>query len=438
MAETSPIQGALAPLFAAAGKHLEQGDYGAAIQIFQRAHRLDPRNNKNTLDLGSAHALGYDFAAAEAWFERAVESAPDKVNVLLAIAERWSDVRQFDASGKAFERVCDQTVVPLGAFYGLVRIYLRQRRLDEALKVAERAVQLHPGHEAALLARAQVYREMDQPEEAEKLLRSVLSRAECDPQARVAAFYELGGVLDRQQRFDEAMTALLEAKALLRASARQATRVLRVKQATMKQIQEGISPATIERWRKAGESDLQPRRNLALLCGHARSGTTLLEYVLDAHPQIICADESSVFQSKAYPLLNRSRSANDSFFSGLDWISARNLRQVRSEYFRGTESFLGQVVGERLLIDKNPALTADIAAICRILPETRFLFTVRDPRDVCLSCFMQAAPILPDSVPWLSLEETIKHYRLVGEMWRALKPCLGGAALEGGDEGLVH
>ncbi len=233
------------------------------------------------------------------------------------------------------------------------------------------------------------------------------------------------------------MAALLEAKAILRMTAEPARRILRVKQAGMKQIQTGISAATVERWRKAGETELQPRRRLALLCGHARSGTTLLEYVLDAHPQIISADESSVFQCKAYPVISRSRSANDSVIAGLDWITPRNLRHIRAEYFRGMESFLGQPVGDRLLIDKNPALTADIPAICCILPETRFLVVLRDPRDVCLSCFMQPAPVLPDTVPWLTLEDTIKHYVLLAEMWLALKPCLGSAALEVRYEDLV-
>jgi hypothetical protein len=101
------------------------------------------------------------------------------------------------------------------------------------------------------------------------------------------------------------------------------------------------------------------------------------------------------------------------------------------------ESFIGQPIGDRLLLDKNPALTPDIAAICRILPETQFLIMLRDPRDVCLSCFMQPAPVIPDTVPWLSLEETIKHYVLLANFWLSLKPCLGSAALEVRYEDLV-
>jgi hypothetical protein len=62
---------------------------------------------------------------------------------------------------------------------------------------------------------------------------------------------------------------------------------------------------------------------------------------------------------------------------------------------------------------------------------------LRDPRDVCLSCFMQPAPVIPDTVPWLSLEDTIKHYVLLADMWLALKPCVGSAAIEVRYEDLV-
>src|SRR6185436_18732720 len=87
---------------------------------------------------------------------------------------------------------------------------------------------------------------------------------------------------------------------------------------------------------------------------------------------------------------------------------------------------------------KNPGLTFDIPTFCRIFPETRFLVTLRDPRDVCLSCFMQPAPVLPDTVPWLSLEDTMKHYVLLSDMLLALKPCLGDAAIEVRYEDLVE
>ena len=436
-APASRHQSAFARICAEAAQHLKVGDYVPAIELLERAHRLDPADSRIALDLGYANAMAYDFAAAERWFDRAIQLAPERTGMLMAIAERWSDVRQFDASGRIFERVLEKDDPPVGAFYGLARIYARQRRLDQAAALAERALQLHGAHEAAMLTRGQVYRAAGQWAEAEQMLRAAVAKPGCAPEARATALYELGAVLDKQQRYDEAMAALFEAKTILHRGAEPARRILRLKQAAIVQTQTPLTAAVVEGWRRAGEAELQPRRRLALLGGHARSGTTLLEYVLDAHPEIVSADESSVFQAKAYPSMSRCRSAGDSVIAGLNWITPRNLRLIRAEYFRGMESFIGQPVGDRLLIDKNPALTSDIPAMCRILPETRFLIMLRDPRDVCLSCFMQPAPVLPDTVPWLSLEDAIKHYVLLADLWLALKPLLGSAAMEVRYEDLV-
>ena len=51
---------------------------------------------------------------------------------------------------------------------------------------------------------------------------------------------------------------------------------------------------------------LQPPHRLSLLCGHARSGTTLLEQVLDSHPDIVSAEETAIFQDDAYMPLRRN------------------------------------------------------------------------------------------------------------------------------------
>jgi Flp pilus assembly protein TadD len=434
----SPSPPALGRLCAEAGQELSRGHYPEAIQILERAQHLDPANRQLALDLGYAHAMNYDFAAAARWFERAVELAPDPTALLLAVADRWSDVRHFDAAARAYERALELGHAPVGAFYGLAKICLRQRRLDRARDLAARAGQQHGTHEAVLLTQARVCRETGDLAGAEPVLRTLLARPGGDPEARATGLYELGTLLDRQGRYDDAMTAFIDAKAILGRHAEPARKILRAKQAGIREVQRGLTPALVGQWRLAGTAELQPPRRLALLCGHARSGTTLLEYILDAHPQIISADETSVFQGKAYPLISRSRSAKDTAVTALSWITPRNLRQVRAEYWRGMESFLGQPIGERLLLDKNPALTADLAAFARFFPETRFLVMLRDPRDVCLSCFMQPAPLLPDTVPWLSLEDTIRHYALQAELWLALRPCLGPAALEVRYEDLVQ
>jgi tetratricopeptide (TPR) repeat protein len=428
----------LGGLFAQYKNCVARYDFQGAIEALQRAHKLDPANDKILVDLGSACAKAYDFAAAQRWFDEAVHASPTPVSALNAVGHAWLEVRNFEAAQTCFERLLQEKQAPVVALIRLSEIYTRRRRLEDAAQIAERALRLYGPEDGVLLARGNVHRQMGQFDLAEKLFHILIARANADPGVRAVAGYELAGLYDHTGKYDLAMTALLDAKALVRRGAAQPLKIMQQKQAHMKQMQQSASEQAVQRWRKSGATDLQPARKLALLCGHARSGTTLLEYVIDAHPGVASAEESMVFHNKAYYPLGQVVSSNATFVSSLDWLAPRTMRQIRAEYFRGIESLLGEPLGDRLLLDKNPANTFDVPAIARIFPENKFVAALRDPRDVCLSCFMQPAHVLPDTAAWLSLEETIHHYTCIMGLWAAWKPCLGDLALEVRYEDLVE
>jgi hypothetical protein len=74
----------------------------------------------------------------------------------------------------------------------------------------------------------------------------------------------------------------------------------------------------------------------------------------------------------------------------------------------------------------------------RVLPEARFLVAIRDPRDVCLSCFMQPLDVNQISSAYLSLEGTATQYASVMSFWKALQPRLKNPSLEIRYEELVE
>src|ERR1051325_1173214 len=417
-------------LFAQYQSCVHRYDFQGAVETLQRAHKLDPTSDKILVDLGSACSKAYDFGAAQGWFDEAVKVSTTRAAALNAVGHAWLEVRNFEAAQSCFERVLQEKQVPLASFIRLSEICLRRRRLEEAAQLTERALRLYGPHDSAILARANVHRQLGQFDVAEKLCRILAEKPNADPTVRAFANYELAALFDHTAQYDLAMKALLEAKALLRRSASGPLKILQQKQAHLKQMRQSASEKSVHRWRKSAAADLQPARNLALLCGHARSGTTLLEYVIDAHPSVISSEESAIFHNTAYFPLGQAFSKDTSFVSALDWLPPRTMRQIRDGYFRGTESLLGEAIGQRLLLDKNPANTFDVPAIARIFPENKFIAAVRDPRDVCLSCFMQPVNLLPDTASWLSLEGTIEHYNLIMGLWTAWKPCLGELAIE--------
>jgi hypothetical protein len=279
------------------------------------------------------------------------------------------------------------------------------------------------------LARARIHRLSGELESAENCARQLLGKTDLPPWIRAQAWYELGTVLDRQKRFDDAMAAFLEAKAVLRPLAANASAILQGVQARVREMEQTISADVLKSWAEAGQS-LQPRYRLGVLCGHPRSGTTLLEQVLDSHPDIVAAEETHILHDEAYLPLSRGFATEASLLSVLESAPASELQRSRGNYFRFTELFLGKAVEQRLLIDKNPALNVLIPAVARIFPEAKFLVALRDPRDVCLSCFMQPLSINPVSSAYLSLEGTVTQYASVMGFWQVMLPRMTNPSIE--------
>ena len=422
-------RGSLSRLFQEAAEAWRKQEYSLTIELLERAARLDPANPSVWLDLGRAYGLRYDYAAAERCFAKAVRVSPRPVDTLAEAGRRSQEFGHYAMATGFFARAVDNKAASADALVTLAELHERHSRLDEARQLVERALRMESAHPRARLAQARLKRLGSDWAESERLVRMLLSDPACDPATRIRSWYELGGLLDRQGRYDEAMSAWLEAKAAQRPAAAPFVKVLQGIQARVKEMERTVSAGVLRRW-SAAAGDLQPLRRLAVLCGHPRSGTTLLEQMLDAHPDIVSAEETHILHDEAYLPLSRGFPQTASVLEVLDSAPPSRLRQSREDYFRFTELFLGKTIGDRLLTDKNPALNVLIPAVVRLFPEAKFLIALRDPRDVCLSCFMQPLALNPVSSAYLSLEGTVNQYVSVMGFWRSIVPELPNPWIE--------
>ena len=161
----------------------------------ERASRLDPANPAILLQLGRSHGLGFDYAAAEQSFERAVRVAPRKTETLAAAGIYSRDFRSPELAERYFRRAVEQKDVSAETLIYLAELYERLRRNAEAAQLIDRALQMNGACPMALLARARLERQTGQWAEAEKRLRSIPRTADRD--TRVRSLYELGAILDR-------------------------------------------------------------------------------------------------------------------------------------------------------------------------------------------------------------------------------------------------
>lgn len=405
-----------------------QQDYQQSISLLEQAVQKEPSNPSLHLNLARAHGLRYDYAAVERCLEKALQVSQGRVQMLEEAAGICSTFKNPDMMLSYLERARQKKGVSLGALLSLADLYVMDNRMEEAAEMVERAARMDGKDARVLLKEAVLKQQRGQINEAEAQFHTLLTNSAADALTRVRAAYALAGILDGAGQYDEAMSALLEGKAIQRAQAATLAAPLQQMQKLNQDMVRAITPAILERWRADGLK-LQPSRRLALLSGHPRSGTTLLEQVLDAHHEVISLEETNLIHDEIYRPMARDFPAGAGIFQMLDSAPPSVLGQLRENYFCCAERFLRQALGSRLLVDKNPGLNVMVPVLARVFPETKFLVALRDPRDVVMSCFMQALTLTPVSAAYLTLEGTVNQYANVMDFWRAMLPRLGAQGL---------
>lgn len=118
--------------------------------------------------------------------------------------------------------------------------------------------------------------------------------------------------------------------------------------------------------------------------GFPRSGTTLLEQMLDAHPGIQSMDEQPFIQDVDQELNLRGVSGNR-----LDDLSEIDLKTLRDFYWHRVSSVVSLKADERI-VDKNPLNLLRLPIIYRLFPNSPIILMLRHPLDVILSNYMQS------------------------------------------------
>jgi hypothetical protein len=174
-----------------------------------------------------------------------------------------------------------------------------------------------------------------------------------------------------------------------------------------------------DRWRKLAENDSAYR--IGILTSHPRSGTTLVEQILDSHDDLTSADEFDVFTHWVYLPIVRRFPYSTPILSVLDSVPAAVREKARAKYWEQTEAIFDEPIGQRLLLEKNPGMMILLPVINWAFPEMKMLIALRDPRDVVLSCFMQKVQMTPISSNWLTLGGTVDYYARVMKTWLAMR-----------------
>ncbi|MFM9959235.1 MAG: tetratricopeptide repeat-containing sulfotransferase family protein [Phycisphaerales bacterium] len=421
-----------------------RGGMREASRTLQDAVTLAPRSAEAHAALGWVlHQLGEPLRAADALKKSAaLNGTRAETHYLLGTVQQVTG--DIDGAIKSFERAMALKPSMPDPYGGASSLYERSSQPAKARQVIERGLK-HVPKDAQLRAIHAGMRLRDGEAEGAKadLQKLIAQTNPEDVPALVRAWHNMGQTLDKLGEFDASFAAFARCNQL-RETMPQAVWALQNDNVTgFIRAQRSITKEQCERWAKEEPQDGLP--SPAFLVGFPRSGTTLIEQVLGAHPKVVATPERHMLLFPQAMLEQLARAgggaaADDAaVVACLDALTPDHLRALRAEYWKHAEREIGgagagaggaeaggagagaggagkqEPIGDRLLVDKYPVHVGRLGLINRLFPRAKVMVALRDPRDCCLSAFMQYFQHNPAMVKFLRLDTTARFYaELIG------------------------
>jgi tetratricopeptide (TPR) repeat protein len=382
----------------------EQGDFSRAADHAKRAIEINATLADAYINLAGVEAARHNIGEALRWLDRLLVFAPSHAAGLTARAQLLQKEERPEEALAAACRALDTAPQNAEAHNARGAALQLLGRTDEALAAFEQAALL-PGVaaeqalvNAALLRMEHGAREQTQSAFARALARfpdsptilynyadfrrftpgdpliahmeTLLAGARALPPAgQTMLHFALGKAYldtgDAAQAFHHLEQGNKRKRAEIVYSAETATRL-------MTQIEERFSAAFLRKMAGSGPGSRRP----VFVIGMPRSGTTLTEQILAAHPHVFGAGELRHVQ--------RLADGVEGFPGTFAELAAQNLHALGQAYL---DQIAPLAPGARHIVDKLPFNFAYAGMIRLILPGARIIHVRRNAMDTCLSCY---------------------------------------------------
>ncbi len=435
------------------------GRIDEALFAFARAAALGAGSADFYYNVGLAHIARDDFESAHAVLQRAAALAPDDPEIRYRYAFCCYETLRTDEALDALEGWEHQAgmspevssggghllmklgqperaepAVRLAASAGadplarltLIQVLERTNRLDEARRLLDE-LSADPdsarlGSELPLMQAQLAHREGRHEVAVQLFENAVASCAELHN--RHFQQFPLAKSLDALGRHAEAYQVLTEAHRSQAAHLKLTAPLAALRGAPPLSIAGyPCDPADVAGWDATGAPGAEA--SPVFIVAFPRSGTTLLELALDAHPALRSMDEQPFLQNALDDLLE----LGVQYPAALARVTDAQLNSVRDRYWERVRRKVDIQPGQRL-IDKNPLNLLRLPVIARLFPGAKIILAVRHPCDVLLSCYMQHFRAPDFAQLCQDLPTLCAGYRRSFDFWYAQQTILRADVLE--------
>lgn len=385
----------------------QDGRPSEAVAFLEEASSVNAASYEIERELGAVYQrLGRSNDAIER-YNKSISLEPNQPNVLYVLFQLLVAAHQFDVALAQLKEVIQRAPYMAMARHLLANIHFYLGDMQEALAAIREAIRIEPanGKHYRILTYMKKFTEED-PELA--AIEKLHSRQASMPLEQVIAVkFALNKAYDDVGRKQEAFDLLVEANQLVRGQIYFSTEGER---AAAERTMAAFTHDAIRSRSGAGNLSDRP----VFILGMPRSGTSLVEQILSAHPSVAATGETSAFHKAVETVLPNYK--NDPSVEDEELERLASLYLATNEVVtRGAARFTDKMLGNLWYV----------GLIHLTFPNARFVHVVRDPIDTCLSCY--ATKFGGDRQPFAyDLYEIGFYYRLyedlMGHWRRALRP----------------
>jgi len=354
-----------------------------------------------------SHMRG-DYAGSTALLKRAIEERPFDALLWNNIGSALAETGDLPGASIAFRKCAELAPQRAAPWFNLGRALDMQGRVEEAHEALTNALKRDPKHVSARVTLARVLQFMGRIGEAEREYRQALasspdsalawyglstlrtarfdasdiaaiervySRTDLKGDERVGAGFALSKALEDQHRYSEAFAVLTAANATKR-------RQLKWDAPSFSTYIDIIASAFPEAPKTAAPP--QQGSKAILIFGLPRSGSTLVEQILSAHPDVAGANELEDLNEVLGDESTRRRAQFPNWVPQAtpdDWARLGRDYLERTKRFRTTRP---------IVADKGLSNWRYVGALRAMLPGAKLVNCRRDPVENCLACFRQS------------------------------------------------
>jgi hypothetical protein len=227
----------------------------------------------------------------------------------------------------------------------------------------------------------------------------ILSRTELTGKQRAALLYAKANVADRARDFNSAFELFREANATQRQWHQQKDEAYdpEAHERFVDRIIDAFSGDFLNARRAWGNDSRRP----VFVIGLPRSGTTLTEQILAAHPHVYGAGELRL-GSSSFERIPVATGQQKNIFECMSDLTPETTKQMAAEYLAELDRFDSSSVR---VIDKMPENYIYAGWLSVLFPQARFVCCTRDLRDVAVSCLITSFR----NVKWSNDDRHITH-----------------------------